>query len=39
MIARAKLLPAKRLAPLIVEANEILAMVVSSITTAKRKGR
>jgi four helix bundle protein len=37
MIVRAKLLPAKRLVPLIAEANEILAMVVSSITTAKRK--
>jgi four helix bundle protein len=38
-VVHAKPLPATRLAPLIAEANEILALVVSSIPTAKRKGR
>ena len=36
LIVRAKILPEARLAPLIAEANEILALIVSSINTAKR---
>jgi four helix bundle protein len=36
LIVRAKILPEARLAPLIAEANEILALIVASITTAKR---
>jgi len=35
-IVRAKILPEPRLGPLIAGANEILALVVSSIKTAKR---
>lgn len=36
IIVRSKILPEKRLAPLIAEANEILAMIVASARTAKR---
>jgi four helix bundle protein len=36
LLVRAKILPAKRLEPLIAEANEILAMVVASARTAKK---
>ena len=39
MIIRAKMLPAKRLQPLLDESNEILAVVVASINTAKRNKR
>ena len=36
LLIRSKILPAKRLDPLIAEANEILAMVVASVRTAKK---
>ena len=39
MIIRAKMLPAKRHQPLMDESNEILAVVVASINTAKRNKR